>query len=135
MAEDVVQEACVRAWNAWDDLREPARAKAWLMTIVRNEHARMRVQSRNESSLEEMDEGALPQAPSFTQGLDAGRIVAQLPPAYREPLLLQVLGGYSCAEIAGVLGTTEGAVMTRLSRARQTLRLQLREPRGRRVAP
>ena len=47
-----------------------------------------------------------------------------LPLTYREPLLLQVLGGFSCAEIAGMLGTTEGAVMTRLTRARQALRQQ-----------
>jgi RNA polymerase sigma-70 factor (ECF subfamily) len=37
---------------------------------------------------------------------------------------LQVLGGFSCAEIAAMLGTTAGAVMTRLTRARQALRRQ-----------
>ena len=42
-------------------------------------------------------------------------------------LLLQVLGGYSCAEIAAILGTSEGAVMTRLTRARQALRPYLRD--------
>ena len=45
-----------------------------------------------------------------------------LPESYAEPLALQVLGGFSCAEIAAMLGTTEGATMTRLTRARQALK-------------
>jgi hypothetical protein len=40
----------------------------------------------------------------------------------REPFLLQTLGGFSCNEIAGMLETSEGAVMVRLTRARQALR-------------
>jgi len=42
--------------------------------------------------------------------------------SYAEPLALQVLGGFSCAEIADMIGATEGATMTRLTRARQALR-------------
>ena len=45
-----------------------------------------------------------------------------LPAAYREPLLLQVLGGFTCEEIASIINATPGAVMTRLSRARLALR-------------
>jgi len=48
--------------------------------------------------------------------------MANLPLEYREPLLLQVIGGYSCDEIATELGIKPGAVMTRLFRARQKLR-------------
>lgn len=123
-AEDLVQEACLRGWKAWAELRELAQAKAWLMTIVRNEYVRSLSQRKNETSLDEMDEAQLPSIPSFEAGLETAQAVALLPLAYREPLLLQVLGGFSCAEIAGVLGTTEGAVMTRLTRARQALRQQ-----------
>ena len=53
------------------------------------------------------------------------RALAALPDEYREPLLLQVLGGYSSEEIAELLGIKAGAVMTRLSRARQKLRARL----------
>jgi RNA polymerase sigma-70 factor (ECF subfamily) len=49
-------------------------------------------------------------------------MLAALPETYREPLMLQVIGGYGCAEIATMIGITEGAVMTRLTRARQALR-------------
>ena len=47
---------------------------------------------------------------------------AVLPQAYRDPLLLQVLGGFSCAEIGSMMELSEGAVMTRLTRARIALR-------------
>ena len=53
------------------------------------------------------------------------RAFALLPEAYREPLLLQVLGGFSSAEIAATMQSTEEAVNMRLSRARKTLRTLL----------
>jgi RNA polymerase sigma-70 factor (ECF subfamily) len=46
----------------------------------------------------------------------------KLPDEYREPLVLQVLMGYSTAEIAGELGLSKAAVLTRLFRARLQLR-------------
>ena len=119
-----MQEACLRAWKSWLELRDVSQAKAWLMTIVRNEHARSFSRKRNETNLDEMDESQLPSVPSFEAGLETAQVVRRLPETYREPLLLQVLGGFSCAEIAGMLGTTEGAIMTRLTRARQALRQQ-----------
>jgi RNA polymerase sigma-70 factor (ECF subfamily) len=122
LAEDVVQEACLRAWRAWAELREPAQAKAWLMTIVRNEYARSVSRNRSETPIDDVDDAALPAIPAAEAGVETAQLVALLPLAYREPLLLQVLGGFSCAEIAGMLGISEGAVMTRLTRARQALR-------------
>lgn len=126
MAEDLVQETFARAWSAWRDLRDPALAKAWLMTILRNE--RVRLYSRKQIFVHvELDEDQMPSVPSIEAGLEIAQIVALLPETYREPLLLQVLGGFSCAEIADMLGTTEGAVMTRLTRARQSFRQHFSE--------
>ena len=53
--------------------------------------------------------------------------IASLPPRYREPLLLQVVMGYSCAEIADQLGISKSAVMTQLFRAREKLKSKLHE--------
>jgi RNA polymerase sigma-70 factor (ECF subfamily) len=50
------------------------------------------------------------------------RALAGLSEDYREPLLLQVLGGFSCDEIADTLGISASAVMTRLFRARKQMR-------------
>jgi RNA polymerase sigma-70 factor (ECF subfamily) len=54
--------------------------------------------------------------------LDLRRAIAKLPDEYREPLVLQVLGGFSTAEIANELGLTQATVLTRLFRARNRLR-------------
>lgn len=128
-AEDIVQEACLRAWKSWSSLRELSQAKAWLLTIVRNEVSRRAPEATRARQMDRLDDDELPAMPSFEPGLEASQIVASLPPLYREPLLLQVLGGFSCAEIAVMLGTSEGAVMTRLTRARQALRRELAEPK------
>ena len=123
-AEDLVQETCLRAWRSWPALRDRAQCKAWLMTIVRNEHARSHARKRNETNLDEVPEVDLASPASFEPGLELAQAVGRRPEALREALLLQVLGGFSCAEIAGMLGTSEGAIMTRLTRARQALRQQ-----------
>ena len=132
LAEDVVQETFTRAWKSWHELRDIALAKAWLVTIMRNELARAFSRNRATVDLDAVPEAELPALPSFESDLETAELVRGLPETYREPLLLQVLGGFSCAEIAGMLGTSEGAVMTRLTRARQALRRQHEEPLTRR---
>jgi RNA polymerase sigma-70 factor (ECF subfamily) len=120
-AEDIVQEALLRGWRAFGGVKEPAAVKSWLFSIVRNEFYRARggmpsFESLDERGLEVADERAT------LFGLELREAILALPAAYAEPLALQVLGGFSCAEIAVLLETTEGAVMTRLTRARQALR-------------
>ena len=134
LAEDVVQETFARAWKSWAGLRDVTLAKAWLVAILRNELARSYARNRPAADIDALAEGELAALPSFESQLETAELVARLPESYREPLLLQVLGGFSCAEIASMLGTSEGAVMTRLTRARQALRRQLTEPAKRRSA-
>ena len=119
-AEDVVQEALLRGWRAFPRLRERAAAKAWLYSIVRNEYLRSVRQNRvHAESLDGID---VPDERPDVIGLEMREALMALPASYAEPLALQVLGGFSCAEIAEMLETTEGAAMTRLSRARQALK-------------
>ena len=134
LAEDIVQETFARAWKSWAELRDVALAKAWLVSILRNEMARSFSRNRPAADIDAVPEAELPALPSFEGELVTAQIVGLLPETYREPLLLQVLGGFSCAEIAGMLGTSEGAVMTRLTRARQALRRQFVESDKRRSA-
>ena len=123
IAEDLVQEAFTRAWQAWEGLRDDRAAKGWLYTILRNEHARTferkRLDIDENQELDEIVDGG--SAALFDQ-FDMRELLKALPDTYREPLLLQVLGGFSCAEIAGMMELSEGAVMTRLTRARLALR-------------
>jgi RNA polymerase sigma-70 factor (ECF subfamily) len=119
-AEDVVQEALLRGWRAFPQLRDPAAARTWLFSIVRNEH--YRAAGRNSPPAENLDDLEIADERSTSRELEMREALMSLPVSYAEPLALQVLGGFSCAEIAQMIGTTEGATMTRLTRARQALR-------------
>lgn len=122
VAEELVQETFSRAWVHWDSLRDPDNPKPWLLTILRNEYAR-RFERKQfdyaDESPEDLDIAADHQPIEL---FEMENLIGSLPDSLKEPFLLQVLGGYSCAEIAEQMGTTEGAIMVRLTRARQTLR-------------
>ncbi len=125
VAEDVVQETLLRAWRSLDSLTDDGAAKAWLLTIARREHARLHERRRLETV--DVDALAVAEDPSLAtrDEHESGEIhaaILALPEDYREPLVLQVLMGYSTDEIARHLGLTSGAVLTRLCRARQKLR-------------
>jgi RNA polymerase sigma-70 factor (ECF subfamily) len=121
-AEDIVQEALLRGWRALPGLRERAAAKAWLFRIVRNEFRRSL--AGEGPPLESVDAAGIdvPDERAGLFGLEMRDAILALPAVYAEPLALQVLGGFSCAEIAELCDTSEGAVMTRLTRARQALK-------------
>ncbi|HYC09471.1 MAG TPA: sigma-70 family RNA polymerase sigma factor [Steroidobacteraceae bacterium] len=126
IAEDIVQESLLRAWRSRDALKEPGAARAWLLTIVRREHARLYERKRLELvPLEDVVETqasprlAEPDGDLFT----LRHAIMRLPLEYREPLVLQVVGGFSTEEIARELALTPTAVLTRLFRARNKLRV------------
>lgn len=124
-AEDIVQESLLRAWRSRDSLKDPGAARAWLLTIVRREHARLYERKRLELvPLDEITEiQAGPKTAEPDGELNALRhAIMKLPIEYREPLVLQVLGGFSTEEIARELALTSTAVLTRLFRARNKLR-------------
>ena len=125
LAEDVVQESMLRAWKSFDSLTDESKAKAWLLTIVRREFAR----SFEKKRLELTDVDALVAAeavvfasPGDSRVSEMREAIFRLDADYREPLVLQVLMGYSTKEIAEMMGMQQGAVLTRLFRARAKLR-------------
>ena len=124
LAEDIVQESLLRAWRSRDTLKDRGAARAWLLTIVRREHARLYERKRLELvSLDEaLDTQAAEKAASDGDLFTLRHAIMRLPIEYREPLLLQILGGFSTEEIARELGLSSTAVLTRLFRARNKLR-------------
>jgi RNA polymerase sigma-70 factor (ECF subfamily) len=125
LAEDVVQESMLRAWKAQDSLLDEGAAKPWFLTIIRREYARTyerkRFQTVDVDDLIAKEEPML--AAAEEQDLsDVRAAMMKLPDEYREPLVLQVLMGYSTAEIARELDLSGPAVLTRLCRARRRLR-------------
>jgi RNA polymerase sigma-70 factor (ECF subfamily) len=128
LAEDVVQETMIRAYKSLDQLRDAKSAKHWLFTIVRREHARTFERKRLE--LVDIDTpGMMDDAlatPDFNHDVEAVReALGDLETDYREPLVLQILLGHSVKEIAELLELGEGAVLTRLFRARKKLKVIL----------
>lgn len=121
-ARDLVQETGLRAWRAWGGIRDDSAIKSWLFTILRNEHARTFERKRVEVVDVDLDSLELPAGSAMESALEVREALQALPEGLRQPLLLQVLGGFSCREIAVMLDTTDGAVMTRLTRARQAMR-------------
>ena len=125
IAEDVVQEALLRAWKSMDALRDDAAAKPWLLTIVRRENARYferrRLETVDIDDLTASQAAMLAEAPNEELD-DLRESIYELEDDYREPLVLQVLMGYSTAEIGELMGLKQGAVLTRLHRARLKLK-------------
>ena len=121
VAEDVLQEALLRAWRGFSGLEDEAKARQWLVTIVRREFLRVREKRQDQavdpSDLEQLaDPGEDPMVAELRQA------ILRLEENYREPLMMQVLMGYTAEEIGGALDMTPGAVLTRLHRAREKLK-------------
>lgn len=125
VSEDLVQETFLRAWRALDSLKDEKAAKSWLITILRRENARRFERKRFEMSEYEEETVMDTQSTSTEQVIENQWLrdkIAQLPPEYSEPLVLQVLGGYSGDDIATMLNLNKNTVMTRLFRARNQLK-------------
>ncbi len=125
VAEDLVQETLLRAWRSLDKLKDEAAVKPWLITTLRRENARLYERKRLE--MVAVDVQTLPDEWADRHGgkediADLRTAIFALEADYREPLFLQVVMGYSTTEIAGVMELSQGAVLTRLFRARNQLR-------------
>ncbi|MCS4308019.1 RNA polymerase sigma-70 factor (ECF subfamily) [Rheinheimera pacifica] len=129
IAQDLVQETFLRAWKHLDSLLDTAAAKSWLITILRRENAR-RFERKQFDYDDAAEQDSLPdtEQSSVEQDYDNHKLriyMAALPEEYREPLVMQVIGGFSSDEIASLLQLNVNTVNTRLFRARKLLREQL----------
>ncbi len=131
ISEDIVQETFLRAWKAMDQLKDPKAVKSWLFTIYRRENARRFEKVRPDTS--PIDDVNVDQFAQVEDSFAKTEVIAlrnslkELPAEYLDPLLLQVLGGYSCDEIGEIMDIKPGAVMTRVFRARKKLRAILED--------
>jgi len=139
-AEDVVQDACVRAIRYFSSLRDDD-ARAWLFTIVRNawysrvsRKANVAEGTRLNDGQDERPDNALDPEERLLQQHTIALVRAaleQLPVDFREVIVLREIEGLSYKEIAEVAGVPVGTVMSRLARARERLQtiLKLHTPR------
>jgi len=129
-AEDVVQDACVRAMRFLSSLRDDD-ARAWLFAIVRNtwysrlsHRARMTETTLFGDARDERPDAALDPEARLMQQHTVARVrsaLEQLPVDFREVIVLREIEGLSYKEIAAVVRVPIGTVMSRLARARDRL--------------
>ena len=124
IAEDIVQETFLRAWRSLDSLKDEKAAKSWLITILRRENARRF--ERKQFDLVDIDDVSVADdhasQDNELEHRELRNLMAGLSEEYREPLMLQIMFGFSGEEIAQQLGLNKNTVMTRLFRARNQLK-------------
>ena len=134
-ADDVVQEAMLRALRYFGGFRGESGGRAWVLTIVRNTAATWRRRWRADASATEFDETIHSDAvegehpASELARRDSRETLAQaldrLPPDLREVIVLREIEGLSYKEIGDVVDVPVGTVMSRLFRARKRLQAAL----------
>ena len=128
-AEDLVQEALAKAWHKRAQLRNPNAGEAWLFSILARCHQDY---LRRAHATDDIDELTLtsssdPESEN-EQHTIVGRVraaIASLPAGQRQAVTLVDLEGFSYAEVADILAVPVGTVMSRLCRARATLKRRL----------
>jgi RNA polymerase sigma factor (sigma-70 family) len=133
-ADDIVQEATLRAYRSFEDLRG-ADGKAWLLTIIRNCHLTAAKQQQRRGSVPLPEDGDESGGELAADGPDPEteaihrdnqrtlqRLLAALPHEHREVLVLREIEDLEYREIATITNLPIGTVMSRLARARAALR-------------
>ena len=124
-ADDLVQEALVKAWRNWQQFAPDSNIKAWMFTILRNAHLSERRKRNNE--VQDVDGefaaqlGVKPEQPGHMDLLDFQTAFAQLLPEHREALVLIGAEGFSYEEAALMCGCAVGTMKSRVNRARTKL--------------
>jgi RNA polymerase sigma-70 factor (ECF subfamily) len=126
-ADDLVQDTLERAWAKLHLYRRGTDLRAWLFTVMHNVHVNKvratRVTDTLEDELPELAQRASQGDALLVRDLD--RAIARLPSEQRAVLLLVTLEEMSYEEVARALGIPIGTVMSRLSRAREKLRMMM----------
>jgi RNA polymerase sigma-70 factor (ECF subfamily) len=141
-AEDLVQEAYVRAFRSWQQYRPGTNLRAWLLRIVHNlaiDASRKRARTPQTEPVEEGDYylynrlggvAAPDESEAALERLSQGNVVsalAALPHQYRDTVVLVDLAEFSYQDAADILDVPIGTVMSRLHRGRRMLKTSLAE--------
>jgi RNA polymerase sigma-70 factor, ECF subfamily len=143
-AEDLVQETYARAFRSWRSFTPGTNMRAWLLRILTNLNVDRGRRVQRSPDFQPLEEGDYYLANRVAQVageevLDQERVVqrlsqdgvvdalAELPPEYRDPVVLVDIGEFSYAEAAQILDVPIGTVMSRLHRGRRRLKQLLAE--------
>ncbi len=124
-ADDLVQEALLRAFDNLERFKPGTNLKAWLFTIVRNEHYSQLRRRKFEAHDVTNDQLPEPSVPPDHDGelelRDLNRALAALSPGQRAALILVSASGFSYEEAASICGCAVGTIKSRVARARRAL--------------
>jgi RNA polymerase sigma-70 factor (ECF subfamily) len=125
-AEDVAQEALVRAYRRFHQLRDRTRLRAWLVRLtwrlaLDEQRARRRRLAREHEAARAMD-GTRTTGEAPEESARLWRAIDQLPEGLRWPIVLAAIEGHDIRSVAALLDLPEGTIKSRLFRARQRLR-------------
>jgi RNA polymerase sigma-70 factor (ECF subfamily) len=124
-ADDLAQDAMMKAWDARDSYQMGTNMKAWTFMILRNQFYSEKRRSWRQTQLDqEAAERTLmavddPESPVALDELRLG--LGMLPAEQREALVLVGAGGFAYEEAAEICGCAVGTVKSRVSRARRAL--------------
>ncbi|WP_394729763.1 sigma-70 family RNA polymerase sigma factor [Altererythrobacter sp. GH1-8] len=131
MADDLVQEALLKAWAAQDRFEPGTSMRAWTFVILRNAYLTDMRRNRFRGEYDETVAERILTAPAGQEEpihlSDMHRALLTLPPERREALLLVGAGGFSYEEAAQICGCAVGTIKSRVGRARAALTSMLED--------
>lgn len=129
LADDLVQETLMKAWNHQNSFQQGTNIKAWLFTILRNEYFSQLRKRRREVEDADGDYAGSVTTPggqeSQLEMADLRIALQQLPHDQREAVVLVGASGFSYQEVAEICGVPVGTVKSRVNRARNKLAMLL----------
>lgn len=129
LADDLVQEALMKAWAAQERFQPGTSMRAWTFVILRNAYLTDMRRNRFRADYDETVAERILTAPAGQEGplhlSDMHRALLTLPPERREALLLVGAGGFSYEEAAEICGCAVGTIKSRVGRARAALSAML----------
>lgn len=124
---DLMQDVFLSAWKNLSAQRVDGHLGGWLATIARNRARRGFQRRRDAAPLPDSLESHAPSAASTLDGAEVLAVLGDLPPAYRETLMMRLVEGMTGPEIADSTGLTHGSVRVNLHRGMAMLRERLSE--------
>lgn len=121
-AEDAVGETVMKAWECLHTLRDADKFRPWIMSITANEAKKI---YRNRKRIDLTEDAGSKSAGQYDRHDDLWEIVLSLDEKYRTVIILYYYEELKIREISDVLKITEGTVKSRLSRAKDRLRVML----------
>ncbi|WP_028775395.1 RNA polymerase sigma factor [Shimazuella kribbensis] len=134
-AEDVLQEAFIKAYFSLENLKSSYAFTSWLSRIVYNlcndrikkrDREKVVVSEWLDNKIENMGDSKLPIEQKQMQ-IDLYQAMKSLSPEHRSAIILREVHGYSYQDIAEIMGVPEGTVKSRIHHARLTLREELKK--------